>query len=450
MIHWSLQGADFILYERLHWFFLFGAFCWLVWSVRLLASARYRPCKGETPQLGVSILVPSYHEPIEILEANLASMLAHSSARDEVLLLIDERDPNREGLRLRDTRLRSFVVPPGKRAAIRVGIERARCPIFLLTGSDTRLTASTLAEILKPFSDPQVGGVTGQVRVRNCDGVGAWCYRWAITLRNLMLYPGMSRSGVVHVLNGECYAARTDVARSLLDEFTNQTFLGRRFESGDDGWMTTLLLREGYQTVYQSTAVAVTDAPRSFREFARQQLRWNRNSTRRSLHAIRQGWTWRRSPLYPFHLSVTLVKTPLWIGMLGLATWYAIGGGAWTSSTAWLEPAWSEWRWAFLLGGIVTVRAVRGLPYLIQEPRGLLFLPLYAFLCPFVLAPLRFYGMLTARNASWMTRGAPVHRPALGSSLLLFGVAAAVTAILVHAPLAALALVLAEDDYDAY
>ena len=63
-------------------------------------------------------------------------------------------------------------------------------------------------------------------------GVGAGCYRWSVTLRNLMLYPGMSRGGVVHVLNGECYAARTDVARALLDDFTGQTFMGRRFDSG--------------------------------------------------------------------------------------------------------------------------------------------------------------------------------------------------------------------------
>ena len=82
-----------------------------------------------------------------------------------------------------------------------------------------------------------------------------------------------------------------------------------------------------------------------------------------------------------------------------------VGGGSGTLSSAWLEPLWSDWRWAFLVVGIVLVRMIRGLPYLVTEPRAFAFLPVYAFLCPFVLAPLRLYGMLTARNSSWMTRG---------------------------------------------
>ena len=87
-------------------------------------------------------------------------------------------------------------------------------------------TESTVPEILKPFADPGVGGVTGRVLVSNRDGLGARCYRWSICLRNQMLYPGMSRSGTVHVLNGECYAARTEVARGLLDDFTGRPSWG--------------------------------------------------------------------------------------------------------------------------------------------------------------------------------------------------------------------------------
>ncbi len=451
MIYWGLQAADLLVYHTVHVFFLFGVFCWLVWSIRLVASSRYRPFEGETPALPVSVLVPSFNETLEVLESNLEAMLRHMSAQDEVLVLFDERDPNRTQLGLSDPRLRVFVAPPGKRSALRVGIEQARNPIFLVTGSDTQLTESTIPEILKPFADPRVGGVTGRVTVANDDGIGAKCYSWALNLRNQMLYPGMSRSGVVHVLNGECYAARTDVARELLDDFIGQTFLGKRFDSGDDGWMTTLLLREGHQTVYQSTAVAVTDPPASFGEFTRQQLRWNRNSTRRTLYAIRQGWAWRRSGFYPFHLVVTLVKTPLWIGLVCLAVFYQVGGGGeGTIASAWLEPVWGDFRWAFWILGIVMIRGLRGLPYLVRYPRALAFLPLYAFLCPFVLAPLRMWGMLTARNSSWLTRGQGSPRLAHGASaalLLPIGLAAVV---LSSFPVVALALAWTEDDFDAY
>ena len=451
MICWILQATDMLIYHHVHLFLFFGAFCWLVWFVRLAASARYRPFTGESPDLPVSVLVPTFEEESGALESNLEAILRNTSPRDEVLVLFDERDPDRERLRLSDPRLRVFVAPPGKRAAIRVGIEEARNPIFLLTGSDTRLTESTIREILKPFIDPAIGGVTGHVAVANPRGVGAKCYQWAVALRNLMLYPAMSRSGAVHVLNGECYAARTALARRLLDDFTHQIFLGKRFDSGDDGWMTTLLLREGYKTVYQSTAVAVTVPPSSFYMFVRQQLRWNRNSTRRSLHAIRQGWAWRRGVMYPFHLVVSLVKTPMWIALGGFVIWHLIrGDGTDVVSSVFLEPYWSDSRWAFLIAGIVIIRGLRGLPYLVSQPRALAFLPIYAFLSPFVLAPLRMYGMLTARNSSWMTRGGPAPGLASGSSLALL-VPIGVALLLVSSiPIVALAMAVSEDDFDAY
>ena len=61
MIYWGLQAADLVVHHQLHLFFLFGAFCWTIWWVRLLASARYRPFEGETPDLPVTVLVPTFH-----------------------------------------------------------------------------------------------------------------------------------------------------------------------------------------------------------------------------------------------------------------------------------------------------------------------------------------------------------------------------------------------------
>lgn len=460
MIQWFLQFGDLLNHRIVHVFFVFGAFCWTVWLIRAGAAVRYRPFRGDTPDLAVSVLVPTYNEALEDLRANLREILRHMRPDDELLLLVDERDPNKSAVPSDDPRVKIFTTPKGKRQALKVGIANATKPIYLLTGSDTRFTSSTVEEILKPFADPSVGGVTGKVIAARRFGVGAWCYRWSLHLRNMMVYPGMSASKTVHVLNGECYAARTQVAQRVLGDFTSQTYLGRTCDSGDDGWMTTLLLREGYRTLYQSTAVAETEPPIGLREFMRQQLRWHRNSMRRSLTAVGQGWAWRRSALYPFHLITALVKTPAWIAIMALAVVSLfVATGPEVETAKWLEPLWSDWRLAFFVLGIILVRAIRGLPYLVSDPRAVLFLPVYAFLAPFVFAPLRMYGMATAHKVGWVTRTSappalPQHKPArLISTAMTPLCVIAITGFLVFVvfpPLAFALAVIGDDEFDAY
>jgi hyaluronan synthase len=224
-------------------------------------------------------------------------------------------------------------------------------------------------------------------------------------MRNLMIYPALSTRGRVHVLNGECYAVRRYFALEYQFDFVNQKFLGRQCDSGDDGWMTTLILKAGYTTVYQSTAVAITEAPSSLEGFIDQQTRWNRNSFRRSTTVLLQGWSWSRGFMYILQLFTSLVRCPAWIAVLIWAI-YSLITRSWTptATTIWLEPWWSTYRIPIFLLSLILIRALRGLPYLIENPRALFFLPLYAFIAPFFLAPIKLYAMITAYDTRWITR----------------------------------------------
>lgn len=452
MIYWLLQLLDLIVYDFLHLFLVFGALCWLIWFVRLAVSSRYEPFEGKSGvRPAVSVLVPIFQEETDDLKRNLASILANMSDEDEIFAIFDERDDRREELDLEDRRLRRLVAPPGKRPALAQGIREASNPIILVTASDTKLDESTIPEILKPFEDPEIGGVCGNVNVVDDKGFGAKCYKWALRLRNLMVYPAMSRSGTVHVLNGECYAVRRKLALSYLDEFTNQVFLGKTFDSGDDGWMTTLLLRHGHKTVFQSTAKATTIAPRSLRSFMRQQLRWNRNSTRRTLHAITKKWAYRRGAIYPFHLFVTLIRAPFWMVVIILAIIRILTGtGIGVRAAQWFEPTWSDWRIVFFIVAVILVRCLRGLPYLLREKKAFLFLPFYAFIAPFLLAPMKVYAMLTARNARWITRGGGQTGSRTSGLASKAALSVLFLLLVVAFPLGGLALALTADEMDTY
>ena len=57
--------------------------------------------------------------------------------------------------------VRCYWTPvPGKRNALRIGLGSATGEITVLVDSDTSWTHDTLTELVKPFRDPRVGGVT--------------------------------------------------------------------------------------------------------------------------------------------------------------------------------------------------------------------------------------------------------------------------------------------------
>ncbi len=455
MLNWVLQLSDLVVFNILHLFLIFGAFCWTVWIVKFVSSRRYRPfMTDEAIYLPVSVLVPVHNERKEVLEKSLNSILNHASPDDEVLLLVDERDKGKiaAGLSVADPRLRVLHAPLGKRAALRLGFQQAKNPILVTTASDTYFTESTIPEIVKPFVDPEIGGVCARVITTNYKGIGAKCYNWILEMRNIMVYPALGKSGNVHVLNGECYAVRKKLALAYQDEFTSQSFLKKKCESGDDGWITTLLLKHGHKTFYQATAIAITEPPSSFKDFLKQQLRWNRNSVRRSVTVISQKWSHQRGLLYRFHIFVTLVKLPFWATIVVLAVIALLrGDGRDVLSSLWLEPAWSAWRPLIFIGGLILIRALRGMPYLLKHPKALAFLPLYAFIAPFILAPYKLYAMFTARNTAWLTRGDAGQITSRGRNVMnQAGLVAIISLFALSIPFVGVTLAFADDELVTY
>jgi cellulose synthase/poly-beta-1,6-N-acetylglucosamine synthase-like glycosyltransferase len=407
MIFWTLQLADLLVNGTVHYFLIFGAFCWFIWIIRWIFALKYKPFQSRRPRPAVSVLIPTFNENSLYFDDCLRSIVDRLAPNDEVIVLIDERDRNASiaKLPIYHPQIRVSIAPPGKRNALRLGFQQAKNPVIIVTASDTYFTDSTIPEIIKPFDDPDIMGVCSKVIVKETKGIGARCYAWANSMRNLMIYPALSTRGTVHVLNGECYAVRHAFALEHQFEFINQKFLGRKCDSGDDGWMTTLILKAGYKTVFQSTAIAITEAPTSLSSFIGQQTRWNRNSFRRSTTVLLQGWSWRRGFMYVLQLLVSLIRCPTWLVVVALAI-YALLTHSFipTATTVWLEPFWSAYRIPIFIFSVILIRALRGLPYLIENPKALSFLPLYAFIAPFFLAPIKVYAMLTSYDTRWLTR----------------------------------------------
>jgi hyaluronan synthase len=76
---------------------------------------------------------------------------------------------------------------------------------------------------------------------------------------------------------GALSAFRREAVLPFLDEWASQTFLGRPVNHGEDQALTNIVLRQGYDTVYQRTAVVNTLAPVTYRQMSRMFVRWDRS-----------------------------------------------------------------------------------------------------------------------------------------------------------------------------
>lgn len=370
---------------------LAGVIVWLLWLYRFTVS-RFAPTVLNDFRTTTSVVVPSYREDPEILLRCLDSWLSQDPT--EVIIVIDTGDVEaQEKLsRITDPRLRVIVFEHhGKRSALGVGIRAATSEILVFADSDTSWEPGLLAAVQMPFIDPQVGGVGTQQNVyQRTTSVWRRIADWLVNLRYYDYVPAMSRKGGVICLSGRTAAYRRSAVLPVVEHLENEFFLGRRCIAGDDGRLTWLTLAQGYKTVHQSSARAISMFPSSFSAFVKQRVRWSRNSYRTYLTALWKGWLWR-TPMISKITVLQILLTPVTMGLtLGFLLFSRLDYTArgWTLAIAWL-----------LIG-----RGMRGISHLRRHPQEILLLPLTAATVILISLPIKFYAFLTMNKQGWLTR----------------------------------------------
>jgi hyaluronan synthase len=377
-------------------FMVFFVYVWLLWTLKLIAARRYRPSSADPGELVVSVLVPVYQEPEAVFRRVLASVRAERPR--EVIAVVDGGDADVAAV-ARDYCDQVLRVPrAGKRAAIAAGLAASdpSTDVVVVLDSDTIWRPGALSELLRPFADPRVGGVTPRQTIFD---VGDHPVRrladWIEDLRYLLTVPAQSVFGQVGCLAGRTIAYRRRAFEPAVAALVRQTVLGVPQHVGDDRVLTSELLRGGWRTVYQSTSVVETDAPANWRTFWRQQLRWARSSQRETLLSLR--WLWRRP--VAFASFATDIVTPFALyTILALAIAHGLGGG--TGRTG--LPLGAELALGY--AGMLVSIGIRQVPHLRRRPGDLRRLPLFVLQLTFVMVPIRILGFATMFHQSWSTR----------------------------------------------
>jgi hyaluronan synthase len=262
-------------------------------AIRTILWWRYRPYPiPEGPWPRVTVLIPTYNEGA-MVEKALYSVAAADYPKDllEIICIDDgSRDDTWDYIRRARQRHPHLIQAirfhrnRGKREALYAGFLQGRGDYFVTVDSDSVIKPDTIKSILAPLlQNPKIGAVAGNVKVYNRTANILTRMVWVrFVLSFDFLRASQSMYGFVFCTPGALSAYRREAIIPILDEWRQQTFLGVRCTIGEDRAFTNLVLRQGYDTVYQRTAVVYTTVPENYRGLSRMFLRWDRSNFRES------------------------------------------------------------------------------------------------------------------------------------------------------------------------
>lgn len=372
-------------------------------ALRTLFWLRYKPAPSATASRApaLTVVIPAYNEgPMVARAIDSVATAEYPRERLEIFVVDDgSRDDTWEHIQTavaRHTGLVTAIRFPenrGKRAALAEGFAKARGEIAVTVDSDSEIAPRTLLALAGPFRDPRVGAVAGKVTVLNVgDGLipRMLKVRYILAFDFLRAYQSVFRT--VYTCPGALAAYRLDVVRKVLPAWLHQRFLGAACTFGEDRALTNWILSEGYDALYQRSAVVRTVVPVTYKMLSRMFLRWNRSYVREDLRLARIVW---KRPLHiiPVIIAdkmITNLRYPISYALMGLVIYLtltqpltlvrfelAVGVAAGFYSLFYLR---SERSWDALYGIVYAYYAIVGLSWIFP------------------------WAVVTVRSRAWLTR----------------------------------------------
>jgi len=183
----------------------------------------------------------------------------------------------------------------GKRHGMHEGVKRATHDIVIFIDSDSFDEPSCVRHLVKYFTDPNIGAVSGHTDVYNSNTnilTRMQTLRYYIAFK--VYKAAESIFGIVTCCPGCCSAYRKAYLDEYIDEWLHQTFLGKECTFGDDRSLTNYMLRK-YRAAYSFEAKAYTVVPDTFDKYLKQQQRWKKSWIRETF--IASSFIWKKNPI---------------------------------------------------------------------------------------------------------------------------------------------------------
>ena len=251
----------------------------------------------------VSVLVPAFNEE-KVIGKTIAGLLA-SDYRDLEILVIDDGSADNTSGVVREQfgnepRVALIRVPNGgKASALNTGLARAQGDVVVALDADTQFNADTIPRLVRWFSDPEIGAVAGNAKVGNrTNMITRWQALEYVVAQNLERR-ALAGLGTLTVVPGAVGAWRRE-ALVKLGGFRTDTL-------AEDQDLTIDIQRQGYRVHFDSSAIAWTEAPATFRGLAKQRFRW-------AYGTLQCLWKYRSLTFNPRYGALGMIALPqVWV-----------------------------------------------------------------------------------------------------------------------------------------
>ena len=268
------------------------------------------PMASDAPPPAVTVLIPAFNEE-KVIVATVERILASDYADMQVLVIDDgSKDHTAYIVRshfARDPRVAVMSIPNGGKAnALNVGMAAARGEVIVALDADTQFEATTIARLVRWFTDPTIGAVAGNAKVGNrINMITRWQALEYIVAQNLERR-ALSALDTLTVVPGAVGAWRKSVLLEL-GGFPPDTL-------AEDQDLTLHVQERGYRVHFDPSAVAWTEAPATVRGLAKQRFRW-------AYGTLQCLWKYRRITFNAQHGELGLVALPqVWLFQIILTT----------------------------------------------------------------------------------------------------------------------------------
>jgi hyaluronan synthase len=376
--------------------------CFLLQSFLWMRYQAYPIVRKDDTLPRLTVVIPTFNEG-PMVERSIRSVVAADYPHDK-LEIIAVDDGSRDDTYFHMERIRReypalvrivrFGGNRGKRAGLCAGITAARGEVVLTLDSDSEIEQDTLRAMVAPLvADARVGAVAGRVAVLNRATLLGRMLEVQYALAFDFGRAAQSATRTVLCCPGALSAFRRSVILPHLDRWMHQTFLGRPVSHGEDQALTNVVLRAGYDTVYQRSAVVRTLAPQHYRQLFRMLTRWDRSF-------IVEGFEFGRFMFAGCRRGRRIL--PSFLFVVGTARLLiAYGGLLFLPGILLAHPS-----LIFNIGVGFLIASTFSALYYLHNERSLRFLYgiLYAFYAFFLLQWTLPWALLTVRDERWGTR----------------------------------------------
>jgi biofilm PGA synthesis N-glycosyltransferase PgaC len=226
----------------------------------------------------ISIIIPGKNEGAHLFK--LTKSLAEQTYKNFELIIVDDGSDDDTPIIGRNLEKNGLIgvflrndMRGGKASAANLALRFTKGRLIVHLDADCSFDCDAIENIIIPFFlDDRIGAVGGNVKVRNyreslCARLQAIEYLKTISVGRII----SSQLGIYKIISGAFGAFRKDVIDSIG---------GWDIGPGLDGDITVKIRKSGYRTVFEPSAVCLTNAPSKFKKLTKQRLRWDKSIIR--------------------------------------------------------------------------------------------------------------------------------------------------------------------------